>query len=365
MNSLMTQVRRLPIHEEHARLGAKFMQFAEWEVPLQYSTIVEEHLAVRTKVGIFDVSHMGKFSIHGEGSFEYLQEVFSNDLEKIGPARAIYGLLLNDEGGIVDDIIVYEINHRSFFMIVNAATSEKDFEWLDCRRPRGVRLTNESFEKSMLAVQGPKSEILMSRVFGPDVSRLRPFDFQTVKIGGTPFFVTATGYTGERGFEIVQAKDETQTIYRKLLEAGEDLGARPAGFGARDTLRLEAKYLLYGQDMDESTTPLEAGLAWVCGFSKHFIGKQALVRQKSGGLTRTLIGFELAASGVARHGHEVLSGEERIGVVTSGTFSPSLQRSIGLAYVLPAWSSLGSELSIRIREKRVPARVVKTPFYSG
>ncbi len=360
----MTEVRRLPLHADHARLGAKFMQFAGWEVPLQYTTIVEEHQTVRQKVGIFDVSHMGKFVIKGEGAFDFLETVLSNGLKKIGPGRAIYSLLLNDKGGVVDDVIVYEFDRNYFFMIVNAATSEKDFRWLNLHRNQGVELIDESPKKTILAVQGPQSERLLTKLFDVDFGDLKPFHFRTIKASGTDIFIGATGYTGERGFEIVNSREKTAEIFQRILEIGKEFDLRPVGFGARDTLRLEAAYLLYGQDMDDVTSPLEAGLEWVCDFSKDFIGRNALLKQKREGLTKKLVGFEVIGNGVARHGYEIIGGGVKMGEVTSGTFSPTLHKSIGLAYVPMELASLGSECEIAIRDKHVQVRVTKTPFYN-
>ncbi len=363
MNATMIQTQKLPLHDQHASLGAKFMEFAGWTVPLQYTTIVEEHLAVRQKAGVFDVSHMGKFLIRGENALDYLETVLSNGLKKISPEKALYGLLLNENGGVIDDVIVYEMDRSRFFMIVNASMREKDFHWLESHRPEGVELVNESSSKTILAVQGPRSEGLLAKLFSFDFKDLKPFHFKILQAFGTDVFVGATGYTGERGFEIVNLKEKTQEIFSKLLIIGKEFGLQPAGFGARDTLRLEAKYLLNGQDMDEEITPLEATLEWVLDFSKDFIGKEALLKQMDQGLSRRLVGFEMVGSGIARHGHEIFEDGRKIGTVTSGTFSPTLQKAIGLGYLPLEYAAAGTEFLIRIRERDVPARVVKTPFY--
>jgi len=361
----MTQTQRLPLHEFHARLGAKFMEFAGWEVPLQYSTIVEEHHAVRKAAGVFDVSHMGKFVIRGKGAYSFLESVLSNGLKKITDGRALYSLLLNDKGGVVDDVIVYQISQTHFFMIVNAATREKDFRWLEAHKPENAELIDQSAAKTIVAVQGPASEALLSKVFHFDFKLLRPFHFRTLDFAGEAMFVGATGYTGERGFEIVGLKENTPSVFEKIFEIGKEFGLRPAGFGARDTLRLEAKYLLYGQDMDDETTPLEAGLEWVLDFSKDFIGREALKKQMNAGLTRKLASFEITGGGVARHGYEIVSGGRTVGSVTSGTFSPTLQKSIGLAYLPLALGVPGQEFDVKIRERLVKAKAVKPPFYKS
>ena len=340
------------------------MEFAGWEVPLQYSTIVEEHHAVRRTAGVFDVSHMGKFVIRGKDSFRYLESVLSNSLKKIGDGRALYSLLLNERGTVIDDVIVYQHSPEHFFMIVNAATLAKDFDWFESHLAGDVELSDESAEKTILAVQGPQSEKILTAVFGFEFKDLKPFHFRAFSFQGREVFIGATGYTGERGFEIVSLKEDTPQFYNALFQIGSDLGLKPVGFGARDTLRLESAYHLYGLDMDEETTALEANLGWVCAFDKDFIGKKALLKQKEQGLSKRLTGFELTETGVARHGHEVYLGEKKIGIVTSGTFSPTLQKSIGLAYLPLEFSELGKTFEIMIRDKRVKAKTVKTPFYS-
>jgi aminomethyltransferase len=363
MNATMTQALRLPLHERHARLGAKFMEFAGWEVPIQYTTIVEEHQAVRQKAGLFDVSHMGKFRVRGARSRDFLDRVLSNGLHKIGDGRALYSLLLNERGGVVDDVIVYQAAAEHFFMIVNAATRSKDFDWLQGRLPAGVSLEDESGESTILAVQGPASGSILAAVFGRDFKSLRPFHFMTVKDGGADLMIAATGYTGERGFEIVGSVASAGRVMDRILETGIPLGLRPAGFGARDTLRLESGLLLYGQDMDDETTPLEAGLEWVVDFTKDFVGKAALLSQKERGLSRRLAGFELTGPGVARHGYPIVRGTEVLGLVASGTYSPTLSKAIGLAYLPADRTAEGLSLGVRIRDREVPCRIVKLPFY--
>lgn len=341
------------------------MEFAGWQVPLQYTSIVKEHEAVRQRVGVFDVSHMGKFVVRGKGAQEFLDRILSNGLHKISPGRALYSLLLNDEGGVVDDVIVYEMDGTDFFVVVNAATREKDFRWFENHRPRGVDLVDESPLKVILAVQGPASEELLQRVLGVDLRDLKPFHFRILRVFGGEILVAATGYTGERGFEIIALREEASEIFGKVLAAGKDVGLLACGFGARDTLRLEAKYLLYGQDMDDQVTPLEATLGWVCDFSKDFVGKKSLVRQMEEGISKRLVGFEVRANGVARHGHQVLKGDRPVGVVTSGTFSPTLQKPIGLAYVPADEAEVGTPLAVRVRDRLLPIKVVKTPFYKS
>lgn len=361
MTHAMTEARSLPLHHQHAKRGAKFIEFAGWQVPLSYSGIRDEHEAVRRHAGLFDVSHMGKFRIRGVEAYGFLERVLSNGLRKIGPGRALYSWILNERGGAIDDVIVYQIDRSHFFMIVNAATREKDFRWLESQRERGVELADESDEKIILAVQGPESGKVIEKLWGREAASIPPFHFLAKHAGGGEIFLAATGYTGERGFEIVAGKEEAAGLFDGLLEAG----VRPAGFGARDTLRLEAGLLLYGQDMDENVSPLEAGLSWVCDFGKEFMGRRALIAEKENGLKKRLAAFELTETGIARHGHDVCREGQKIGTVTSGTYAPTLEKSIGLAYVPPPQAEAGSEFSIRIREKEVRARAVRLPFYKA
>jgi len=358
----ISQARKLPLHAEHERFHANFMDFAGWTVPLMFTNITDEHKAVREAVGVFDVSHMGKFFVQGERSAAFLDRIFSNGLSKIIPGEAIYGLLLNDRGGIVDDVIIYQIGENRYFMVVNAGTLDKDWKWIENHRTDGVTLANESAELNILAVQGPKSAALLSEVTGVDFRNFPSFSCRELQILDRTMLIGATGYTGEKGFEIFVPKDKAQELYRRIFAKGEAFGLKPVGFGARDTLRLEARYHLYGQDMDDDTTPLEAGLEWVCDFSKDFIGKEALQKQKIKGIARKLVGFEVTG-GIARHGHELFAGNQKIGTVTSGTFSPTLKKAVGLTYVPVKYSMPGTELEILIREKRAKARVVSGAFY--
>lgn len=362
MTMTLSESKKLPLHTEHAVHHANFMEFAGWTVPLMFSNITEEHQAVRRDVGLFDVSHMGKFMIEGERAAEFIEGMFSNRLSKIGPGKAIYGLLLNPQGGIVDDVIVYHLGEERYFMVVNAGTRTKDWDWLKNHRFDGVELSDRSEELNILAVQGPKSPLLLSEIFDLDFRNFPSFSCRELCFGGARLLVGATGYTGERGFEMFVPAEKAAELYRLLFEKGEAFGLMPVGFGARDTLRLEARYHLYGQDMDDSTTPGEAGLEWVCDLSKDFIGKNILLEQKARGVLKKLVGFEVTG-GIARHGHEVVMGDQKIGHVTSGTFSPTLKKAIGLAYVPVKYSAPGSEFEILIRDKRAKARVVKGPFY--
>ncbi|HNV87005.1 MAG TPA: glycine cleavage system aminomethyltransferase GcvT [Candidatus Omnitrophota bacterium] len=363
MNMSLSEVKKLPLHAEHERFRANFMEFAGWTVPLSYSSIVDEHDAVRKNVGVFDVSHMGKILAEGDRASDFLEWVFSNRLSKISCGQAIYGLLLNPEGGICDDVIVYKLAPNRYFMIVNAGTRERDWEWLNRNSDGGVRLTDQMDSLNILAVQGPKSPDVLSEVFQCDFHHCPSFSCREVVFRNEKILIGATGYTGERGFELFAPVGISTELFRAIFERGAPFSIRPIGFGARDTLRLEVKYLLYGQDMDTETTPLEAGLEWTCDFSKDFLGKQALLKQKENGILRKLVSFEIPKGGIARHGYEIRRKGEAVGRVTSGTFSPSLKKAIGLGYVPVDLSTIGSEFDVMIRERAVKARVVKAPFY--
>jgi len=354
---------KLPLHDAHAEKGARFMEFAGWTVPLTFRTITEEHNSVRNAVGVFDVSHMGKFTFKGPVAYSFLDQMLSNGLHKIAPGRALYSLLLNQRGGVVDDVIVYQHSRDHFFMIVNAATMEKDWKWFQDHSWDELQMQNESREKTILAVQGPKSVDVLKALFGEAAASIKPFHFTTVEAFGTQVFIGATGYTGECGFELITENAKTTELFKALFEAGEPFGIEPIGFGARDTLRLEAKYSLYGQDMDDETTALEASLEWVCDFSKDFFGKDALLAQKERGLERKLVGFELTQPGIARHDCEAVVNGEVVGKVTSGTFCPTVNKAIGLVYLPVEHTAVGSQFAVTVRGREIAARVVKTPFY--
>lgn len=359
----LLDTKRLPLHERHCGKGAKLMGFAGWEVPVSYSTIVEEHEAVRKAAGVFDVSHMGKFRFRGRHARAFLDSLFSNGLHKISEGRAIYGTLLNEQGLILDDIIIYQIGWSEYFVVVNAGTLDKDWNWFKSHCPADVEMSNESPDKCILAVQGPASPAVLQQLFKNDFTAVKPFHFTERIFNGEKVFIAATGYTGERGFELFPTHKVAGELFDAIFTAGESLGVKPAGFGARDTLRLEASYHLYGQDMDETTTPLEAGLQWVCDFSKDFIGKKALLKQKEQGLTRRLSGFQIQGTGIARHGNEVRVEGKKVSEVTSGTFCPTLKAAVGLAYLPIAYAVPGKDIEVMVRDKALPAKTVKLPFY--
>ncbi|MBI3317207.1 MAG: glycine cleavage system aminomethyltransferase GcvT [Candidatus Omnitrophica bacterium] len=358
-------VRSLPLQNRHVAAGARFGTFGNWNVPLYYTGILEEHKAVRTHAGLFDISHMGEFFFKGSGAARFLNELLPRDIENQKLGRAFYMPLLREDGGIIDDIIVYRFTADEFLMIVNAGNIEKDFTWIKPRVPVGVALTNASEELGLLALQGPASEEIAAKIF-PEVKLKEAayYGFLLWKNG----MIARTGYTGEHGFEIMAPHQELAKVWDDIL----DIGAQHAvprkviscGFGARDTLRLEAGMPLYGHDMNDEITPLEAGLEWAVDLKKKsFVGREALGMQMQSGLKKKLVGFEMIERGIPRQGQVILKNGKKAGEVTSGSFAPTLERNIGLGYVAAELAVPGEELEVVIREKLLRAKIVKLPFY--
>ncbi len=355
---------RTPLYDTHVRAGARIVEFAGWEMPVQYAGILAEHETVRKRAGLFDVSHMGEVVFRGPKALEALQRVFTNDLSKTADGQAQYGCLCRDSGGIVDDVVVYRRAADDLLVCVNAANRKKDFDWL-AAHAGGADVKNESDDWAQLAFQGPLAARILQRLTKVNLSAIKTYRFTSGEVAGVPCIVARTGYTGEDGFELFCPPGRAASLWDALLDAGKPEQAAPAGLGARDSLRLEMAYRLYGSDMDDSTTPLEAGLAWVVKLEKgDFVGRDALLKQKEAGLTRKLVGFVLTDAGIARHGYPVLQDGRKVGDVTSGTKSPSLGTSIGLAYVPTALAAEGSTFAVEIRGRAAAARVVKTPFYT-
>ncbi|ABG06089.1 aminomethyltransferase [Rubrobacter xylanophilus DSM 9941] len=351
-------LRRTPLYEEHRALGARLVDFAGWEMPVQYAGIKAEHEAVRTRAGLFDVSHMGEVAFRGPDAERALQRLLTRDVSRLGEGQAGYAAVCLESGGTVDDVIAYR-RGEGFLVVVNAANREKDLAHF--RRHTAdldVEISDETEEWALLALQGPEAERLLQPFVAGDLSALGRYRFLETHVDGGEAIVARTGYTGEDGFEVFLRPAEAPSLWRRLVEAG----AAPAGLGARDTLRLEAGMCLYGNELDEETTPLEAGISFAVHLHKEeeFVGQRALQRQRERGLRKKLVGFELEGRGIARHGYPVAVGGERAGVVTSGTMSPTLGRAIGLAYVPPETEG-GFE--VLIRERPVPARIVPLPFY--
>jgi aminomethyltransferase len=339
------------------------VEFAGWDMPVQYEGLLAEHEAVRTRVGLFDVSHMGEVVFRGPKALEALNRVFTNDLGKVADGQAQYGCLCRDGGGIVDDVVVYRRAADDLLVCVNAGNRQKDFDWL-ASHAGGADVRNESDDWAQLALQGPLAAQLLQRLTKVNLSQMRSYRFAPGEVAGVPCLVARTGYTGEDGFELFCESSKGPALWDSLLSAGAPEGIRPAGLGARDSLRLEMAYRLYGSDMDDSTTPLEAGLAWVVKLEKgEFVGRDALIRQREQGVAKKLVGFTLTDPGIPRHGYPVLRDGRKAGDVTSGTKSPTLGTSIGLAYVPTALAAEGSTFAVEIRGRAAAARVVKTPFY--
>ena len=358
-------MKNTPFTEKHFALGARMAEFAGYNMPISYSGINDEHLAVRTNAGVFDVSHMGEFILKGEKALDLIQRVTSNDASKLTAGKAQYSCLPNKEGGIVDDLIVYCIEENKVYMlVVNASNIQKDWDWISAFNTENVEMHNISDKTCLLAIQGPEAAKMMQPLTEVDILDMKYYTFQKGKFAGVDnVLISATGYTGSGGIEIYfeNKDDNADIIWNKIFEAGKDL--KPIGLAARDTLRLEMGYCLYGNDIDDTTSPLEAGLGWITKFTKDFTGKEVLEKQKAEGIKRKLAGIELTEKGIPRHGYEVLNqNNEVIGHVTSGTQSPSLRKPIGMAYVQLEYAKAGTEIFIKIRDKMVPAKVVKMPF---
>ncbi|HXG05175.1 MAG TPA: glycine cleavage system aminomethyltransferase GcvT [Candidatus Binatia bacterium] len=357
-------LKRTPLYDLHVKAGARMVAFGGWEMPVQYTGIVEEHRAVRSAAGCFDVSHMGEFEASGPGALEALQYLTTNDVGALDVGQVQYSLLCNPDGGIVDDLTVYRLGPDRFMLTVNAANIAKDWAWVTehSRRFAGAAWRDISTATALIAVQGPRAEALVGRLTATDLGRLGYYRFAEGTVAGTRAVISRTGYTGEDGFELYVPAEQAASLWTALLETGAGLGAVPVGLGARDTLRLEMRYCLYGNDIDETTNPLEAGLGWVVKPAKgDFIGREAIERVRAAGLRRRLVGLEVL-EGVARHGHPVVADGRSIGVVTSGSYAPSVDRAIALAYVESGYATPGTDVGVEVRGRVRPARVVKTPF---
>ncbi len=351
----------------HTALGAKMVPFAGYNMPVSYEGVNVEHETVRKGVGVFDVSHMGEFLITGEKALDFLQRICSNDIAKIGVGGAQYNCLPNEDGGIVDDLIVYRIKENEYLAVVNASNIDKDWAWFNKHNSYDVALRNISEDFSLLAIQGPKAAEAMQSLTEVDLSDIKFYTFQVAPFAGADnVIISATGYTGSGGFEIYCHNKDVAMIWEKVFEAGADWDIKPIGLAARDTLRLEMGYCLYGNDIDDTTSPLEAGLGWVTKFSKDFVNSASLKAQKEAGVTKKLVGFVLDERGIPRQGYDIVDDEgSKIGHVTSGTMGPSVEKGIGLGYVTMAHAKVDSKINIQIRKKAVPATVVRPPFYKG
>ena len=359
-------MRKTPLNAVHRASGAKMVPFGGWDMPIEYSGLISEHMAVRKAAGLFDVSHMGEFEVEGPGALAFLQRTTANNVAKLVDGQAQYSAFPMPNGAPVDDVIVYRRAADRYLLVVNAGNIEKDFRWLQEQGPQDVDLKNRSDAYALVALQGPRAVEILQPLTALDLGGLKYYHFADAEVDSHPVTVSRTGYTGEDGFEIFVPPAHVEAFWKRLLESGGEKGLVPAGLGARDTLRLEARMCLYGQDMDETTSLVEAGLGWIVSLDEakgDFPGRAILAEQKKNGAPRKLVGFEVTGRGIARHGYPVLVHDERVGEVTSGTYAPFLQKNIGLCYVPATRAAVGTELDIDIRERKVPARVVPTPFY--
>ncbi|MBU2994835.1 glycine cleavage system aminomethyltransferase GcvT [Cellulophaga baltica] len=352
----------------HEQLGAKLVPFAGYNMPVSYEGVNIEHETVRNSVGVFDVSHMGEFLISGPNSLALIQKVSSNDATKLEIGKAQYSCMPNETGGIVDDLIIYQIKEEQYLLVVNASNIDKDWNHISkYNKEFNADMRNISEGYSLLAIQGPKAVDAMQSLTSIDLAAIKFYNFKVADFAGIEnVIISATGYTGSGGFEIYCKNDEVEQVWNKVFEAGENFGIKPIGLAARDTLRLEMGYCLYGNDINDTTSPLEAGLGWVTKFSKDFVNSENLAKQKDTGISKKLIAFELDERGIPRHDYDIVNENgEKIGIVTSGTMSPSLSKGIGLGYVPVDQSKIGSKIYIQIRKKAVPATVIKLPFYKS
>ncbi len=359
-------MKRTALYDVHRQAAAKLVSFQGWEMPVEYSGLIAEHMAVRQSAGLFDVSHMGEFEIVGPGALGFLQRVTAGDVAKLLPGRGQYTALPNPNGAPVDDVVLFERDAESFLMIVNAGNIERDLAWLKEQARDGCEIKDVSGELSLLALQGPRAQEILQQITDFDLSAVAYYHFAEGQVAERTATVSRTGYTGEDGFEIMVRDPDAEPLWRRLLAVGDALGVTAIGLGARDTLRLEAKMCLYGSDIDETTTLIEGGLGWLVCLDEakgDFIGRPVLERQKREGVSRKLVGFEVVGRGIARQGYPIYVGGSEVGQVTSGTYAPYLKKNIGLGYLPIAHSKVGSEFEVGIRERRVGAQVVKTPFY--
>ncbi len=363
-------MKNTPFTHFHIELGAKMAEFAGYNMPIEYKTgVTDEHVTVRTGVGVFDVSHMGEFWVRGEKALDFVQFVTSNDASKLRYGKVQYSCFPNGKGGIVDDLLVYCFSKTEFLLVVNAANIEKDWAWCNAQNKFGVQLTNESDETAQLAIQGPKTIEALQKLTDVDLKSIEYYTFTQCKFAGMEnILISATGYTGAGGFEIYLPNEKAVHLWKTIFEAGKELDIKPIGLAARDTLRLEMGFCLYGNDIDDTTSPMEAGLGWITKFTdyKEFINKDIFLKQKNEGVHHKLVGFEMIDRGIPRHHYELVDNQDNvIGHVTSGTMSPMLKVGIGMGYVQTPYSKADTEIFVKIRNKNLKAKVVKFPFYKA
>lgn len=363
---MSTSLKRTPLFDLYKESGGKTIDFGGWDLPVQFSSIKDEHAAVRTKAGLFDVSHMGEVDVRGSGSLDYLQKMMTNDISKLNDNEALYTAMCYEDGGTVDDLLVYRLKEDHYLLVINASNIDKDVAWLEKHTTGDVQVTNISPKIAQLAIQGPKAEQILQRLTSTDLSSISFFHFQNdVRINDVSALVSRTGYTGEDGFEIYCQADHAQTVWKDLLKEGKEDGLVPCGLGARDTLRFEAKLALYGQELSATISPIEAGIGFAVKPQKEtpFIGQQVLKDQKENGAPRKLVGIEMMERGIPRNGYTVFSQNKEIGFVTTGTQSPTLKKNVGYVLIEKKYAVIGQEVEVEIRGKKVKAEVVKSPFY--
>ncbi len=360
------ELKQIPLNDLHVRLGGKMVPFAGYNMPVRYSSDLDEHMTVRNGVGVFDVSHMGEFTVKGPNALDLIQRVTSNDASKLSDGQAQYSCLPNEQGGIVDDLIVYKIRDNDYLIVVNASNIEKDWNWFTRFNTKNAELKNISDDICLFAVQGPKAAAVVQKLTSIELSTIPYYHFVLGKLAGVDnVIISNTGYTGAGGFELYVGKDDALKVWNAVFDAGKDAGIKPIGLGARDTLRLEMGFCLYGNDIDDTTSPLEAGLGWITKFTKEFTNSAALRKQKEEGVRRKLVGFKMIDRGIPRHDYLIKdSSGNSIGKVTSGTISPVLGVGIGLGYVATEFSAAGTEIFIDVRGKGLKAVIHKPPFIS-
>ncbi|WP_332697931.1 glycine cleavage system aminomethyltransferase GcvT [Halalkalibacter lacteus] len=362
----MSKLMRTPLFEQYKKNGAKTIDFGGWDLPVQFSSIKDEHEAVRTRAGLFDVSHMGEVEVKGQQALSYLQKLMTNDVSKLVDGQAQYTAMCYEDGGTVDDLLIYRKAEDDYLLVINASNIEKDVTWMKQHLIEEVSIVNVSSNIAQIAIQGPLAEQILQKQTSYDLSSIRFFRFaDQVNIAGVKTLVSRTGYTGEDGFELYCNDVEASELWSSLLEAGEPAGLVPCGLGARDTLRFEARLPLYGQELTKDISPLEAGIGFAVKVNKDvdFIGKEALKKQKEEGLSRKLVGIEMIEKGIPRTGYEVFVNEEQVGFITTGTQSPTLKKNVGLAVIDLDYTAIGTEVEVQVRKKRLKAKVVQTPFY--
>ncbi|MCH1624868.1 glycine cleavage system aminomethyltransferase GcvT [Fredinandcohnia quinoae] len=362
---MLSELKRTPLFEVYKNLGAKTIDFGGWDLPVQFSSIKDEHEAVRAKAGLFDVSHMGEIDVKGKDSLAYLQKLMTNDVSLVKDGGCQYTAMCYEDGGTIDDLLIYKKSDDHYLLVVNASNTEKDYEWLNQHLIGDVEVVNISNELGQLAIQGPAAQSILQKLTSTDLTEIKVFKFiDGVEISGKKALVSRTGYTGEDGFEIYCDANDVVTLWNALLDAGQD-NILPCGLGARDTLRFEANLALYGQELSKDITPIEAGIGFAVRPNKEadFYGKEILKKQKEEGAPRKLVGIEMIDKGIPRHGYEIFVGDEQIGEVTTGTQSPTLKKNIGLGLINTEFAVLGKEVEVQIRKKRLKAIIVATPFY--